>query len=193
VALLDAAAEILAAEGPAGVSVRRVAGRAGTSTRAVYSLYGDKDGLLQALCQRANDVMRRHHEAVPSDVADPAAELLTLALAYRAAAREEPRLYDLWSSQGLPDVTSDDDELQRNIRSFTRVIEAVGRCVQTGVFAPTDPLSVAMQMWALVHGLASLELRGTLGPPPRAEQLWRGAVTAAISGYRRIAPQRVAT
>src|SRR5690242_1230107 len=106
-ALLEAAAEILSAEGAAGVSVRKVAERAGTSTRAVYSLYGDKDGLLQALCQRANDIMRRHHEGVPANPDDPAAELLSLAFAYRAAALEDPRLYDLWSSQGLPDITSD--------------------------------------------------------------------------------------
>jgi AcrR family transcriptional regulator len=189
-ALLDAAAEILAAQGAAAVSVRKVAERAGTSTRAVYSLYGDKDGLLQALCRRANEVMRRHHEGITVNDADPGSELLSLAFAYRAAAREEPRLYELWSSQGLPDLA--DDDVQGDVRSFTRVIEAIARCVETGVFAPADPVAIAMQMWALVHGLASLELRGTLGSPASAEQLWSGAVTAAIIGYRRTAPAELA-
>src|SRR5262245_38954576 len=86
-ALLTAAAEILHTEGATAVSVRRVAAAANVSTRAVYSLFDDKDGLLRALSVDVAETMRRHHEAVPEHP-DPVAEIVELALAYRAAALE---------------------------------------------------------------------------------------------------------
>src|SRR6476646_3275351 len=87
-ALLAAATEILGHEGAGAVSVRRVAERAGTTTRAVYVPFGDQQGLLRALFQVAAETMRRHHEAVPVDE-DPLRELMALPGAYRAAAREQ--------------------------------------------------------------------------------------------------------
>src|SRR5215468_10039426 len=94
-ALLNAAGAILQAEGPAAVTVRRVADEVGTTTRAVYSLFGDKNGLMKALYVEAAETMRRHHEAVPIGD-DPIADISELALAYRAAALEEPNLYWLY-------------------------------------------------------------------------------------------------
>jgi hypothetical protein len=38
-----------------------------------------------------------------------------------------------------------------------------------------------MQLWALVHGLASLEVRGFLGPEPAALARWDDAVAASGS------------
>ena len=53
-ALLAAAEQIVADGGPAALSVRAVAEAAGTTTRAVYSLFGSKDGLLvEALARDA--------------------------------------------------------------------------------------------------------------------------------------------
>src|SRR5262249_34248026 len=95
-ALLDVAAKIVGAEGEQAVTVRRVADAAGTTTRAVYSLLGDRDGMLRALFEVAADTMRRHHETVPIDPDDSAREFRSLALAFRAAALEQPNLYQLW-------------------------------------------------------------------------------------------------
>ena len=57
---LRAAAEQLFSgeRGPSGVSVRAVAERVGTSTRAIYSLFGSQEGLLvDALGQRAYELL----------------------------------------------------------------------------------------------------------------------------------------
>ncbi|WP_327295923.1 MULTISPECIES: TetR/AcrR family transcriptional regulator [unclassified Streptomyces] len=48
-AILQAAAELLTEHGPAGISTRAVATAAGVQTPALYRLFGDKDGLLDAL------------------------------------------------------------------------------------------------------------------------------------------------
>jgi len=170
--LLAAATEILGKEGTGALTVRRVAEQGGTTTRAVYALFGDKDGLLRALFRVAAETMRRHHEAVPSDE-DPLRELDALAAAYRAAAREQPALYGLFV--GSSEVKPSEEDLAVAFRSFERVQEAIGRAVALGLFPGRDPVAIGRQGWALVHGLASLELAGCLGDPEEAGRHWRDA------------------
>src|SRR3954471_1634276 len=47
--LVDEAGRILAAEGAGALTLRRLATVTGTSTMAVYTLFGDKNGLLSAM------------------------------------------------------------------------------------------------------------------------------------------------
>jgi AcrR family transcriptional regulator len=179
-ALLTAAAELLHAEGPGAVSVRRVAAAVGTSTR-VYSLFDDKDGLLRALSIEVAETMRRHHEAVPASD-DPIAEIVELALAYRAAALEKPKLYDLFFDTVRPGASQADPLFALVYRSFERVLSVVRRAIAEGVFPGRAELEVGLNLFALVHGLASLELRGVLGG--EAEKIWRQSVTATLTGLR---------
>src|SRR5215467_13631488 len=130
-ALLEAAAGILGAEGAAAVTVRRVADQVGTTTRAVYSVFGDKDGMLRELNHIAAETMRRHHEAVPV-AEDPVTEFPALALAYRDAVLEQPNLYEMWiasiSTPGPPPYPPDSDAAL-TYRSHERVLDTVIRCV----------------------------------------------------------------
>ncbi len=66
-AALRAAAERLVAEGgPAALSVRAVAREAGTTTRAVYSLFGSKEALLvDALARDAFEFLYEEIDALP--------------------------------------------------------------------------------------------------------------------------------
>src|SRR6266498_4980937 len=75
-ALLDAAERIVETDGVAGLSVRRVADEAGTSTRAVYTVSGSKEGLIVALGQRAFAWLASAIDALPvlDDPADDLAE-----------------------------------------------------------------------------------------------------------------------
>jgi len=182
-ALLTAAAELLHAEGAEAVSVRRVAAAVGTSTRAVYSLFEDKDGLLRALSEDVAETMRRHHEAIP-ERADPLAEIVDLAFAYRAAALEKPQLYDLFF--GLVGATNDrtDPLVALAFRSFERVLRVIRRGAADGLFPGREVMEVGLNLFAMVHGLASLELRCLLGDPDWAATIWRQSVEATLTGLR---------
>jgi len=180
-ALLTAAAELLHAEGPGAVSVRRVAAAVGTSTRAVYSLFDDKDGLFRALSIEVAETMRRHHEAVPASD-DPIAEIVDLALAYRAAALEKPKIYDLFFETVSPSASQADPLFALVYRSFERVLSVVRRAIADGIFPGRAELEVGLNLFALVHGLASLELRGVLGEG--AVTIWRQSVTATLIGLQ---------
>ncbi|GAA3452700.1 TetR/AcrR family transcriptional regulator [Dactylosporangium matsuzakiense] len=186
-ALLAAAGEIVHAEGAAAVSVRRVADAVGTTTRAVYSLFGDKDGLLRALSLDVAETMRRHHAAVPQ-LADPLAELPLLIAGFRAAALEKHRLYDLFMAQVRPDADPDDPVFRLVYASFDRVLSTIRRALALGLFPGRDEFAVGRHLLALVHGLASLELRGVLGGADTAGPVWDQATAATLAGLTAAGP-----
>jgi AcrR family transcriptional regulator len=185
--LLRIASRIIAREGPAAVTNRRLATELGTSTRAIYSVFGSKEGLLRALYHEGAATMTAHHEAVPKrdDAID---EIPELALAYRRAALEQPDLYRLLFEGGLPGFAPTDEDRALAGRSFDRVVDTIRRCVAEGRFPERHPDAIALQLWALVHGLASLEMHRFLGPPSHSEGRWRDAIAATIEGYRHPPP-----
>ena len=77
-ALLAAAERIVAEGGPTALSVRAVAQDAGTTTRAVYSLFGSKDGLLvDALARDAFQFLFTEIEKL-EETDDPVADLIAV-------------------------------------------------------------------------------------------------------------------
>ena len=51
--IVDAASALLASGGPSAVTTRAVAADAGVQAPTIYRQFGDKDGLLQAVAERA--------------------------------------------------------------------------------------------------------------------------------------------
>jgi AcrR family transcriptional regulator len=180
--ILSEAADLLRTDGPHAVTVRGVAERADTTTRAIYSLFAGKEGLFRALYHDAAAVMTRYHEEVPP-ADDPVEEFLELADAYRRAAMERPHAYELLMN-GVPGFEPAREDRRLLTRSFTRVIESFERMAKADQLGGREPRAVASQMWGLVHGLTSLELRGHLGDAEQADARWRDAISSAISGYR---------
>ncbi|HEY0806715.1 MAG TPA: helix-turn-helix domain-containing protein, partial [Pseudonocardiaceae bacterium] len=76
-ALVDAAARLLAEEGPAALSTRRLAAAVGTSTMAVYTHFGGMDDLVRAMVREG---FARLHERMARVRAtdDPVADVITL-------------------------------------------------------------------------------------------------------------------
>src|SRR5213593_1841393 len=81
-AILDAALGLLRDEGPEALRVRRVAAAAGCSTMGVYTHFGRKDGLTEAVWL---DGFRRFGAALTAVPAggDPLVRVRRLLLAYR--------------------------------------------------------------------------------------------------------------
>ena len=69
--IVDAAAQLLREQGPAAVTTRGVAEVAGVQAPALYRLFGDKDGLLDAV---AEHVMAQHVSAKAAVVAAASAQ-----------------------------------------------------------------------------------------------------------------------
>ena len=167
-ALLDAASEMLVHEGPGALSLRKLAKKAGASTMAVYTAFGGKDGLLEALFEEAFDRLAEMQADVPRDP-DPMTWLGELGAAYRAFALSNPAYYALMISVTMPlteHVPEEQEETPpaRSIShhpAYSYLHQAVEACIEAGYFR--DGLAagdVADMLWAHVHGLCSLELAG---------------------------------
>ena len=180
-ALLARAGHLLQHEGPAALSLRRLADDVGTTTRAVYSVFGGKDGLLAAMYQEMGDALAQSHAAVVPQK-DVAEELALLCLAYRASVRRHPSLYPLLFG-GLPGFTPNAEDQEHARRGFVRVLAVLERGIEQGRFKGRTAQEMAHELWALVHGLATLELQNALGKPQRAVRLWKDATSNLIAGF----------
>ncbi|RRO18220.1 TetR/AcrR family transcriptional regulator [Saccharopolyspora rhizosphaerae] len=158
--LLDEAGRLLAAEGPASLSLRRVAADAGTSTSAVYTLFGGKSELIRAVfleaALRFGEVL-----ATVERSDDPVEDLLRLGVAYREFAVAHPNLYAVLFSRPLPEFEPDEEAKRESLGNFTPLAEMVRAAIDAGRI-DGEPEAVAMGLWAIVHGLVTLELHRNL-------------------------------
>ena len=192
VALLDAAERIVQAEGLEALTVRRVASEVGTTTRAVYSVFSSKEGLIVALGRRAFEILGDGLASFPQ-TDDPAADLIEGTIAvFRRFAIEHPTLFQIAlqrppSSQIKAGFTDAQAEALAGLEARIERLHAAGLLGGRPVWA------VLCVFDALCEGLAALELRGILRlqlPDAVAatgdgveEQIWRDALTALVRGF----------
>lgn len=155
--LVEQTSRLVAERGADQVSVRLVATAAGTSTSAVYALFGGRDGLLTAVIDEAGARFAAHLAAVePTN--DPLEDLLELGVAYRSSALDDPHFYRVMFDSGPARLGDPDEE-----GTFTLLRNAARRCIDAGLCANTDAELMASTLWAFVHGLVQLELAGYAG------------------------------
>lgn len=157
-ALLVAAHDLLATEGPSALTVRRIATAAGMSTMNVYSRFGGKDGVLEELF---TDGFTRlgHHMVESPTTADPLADLRRCGDCYLRFARENSTYYSLMFDRAVPDFEPSPEAVAHAIDTLDRVAERVQRAMDAGVIRRGSALDTAAALWACEHGLASLEAR----------------------------------
>ena len=182
-ALLDAAERTVERDGVAALSLRGVARDAGTTTRAVYSLFGSKDGLVTALGARAFDLLREGLEELP-ETADPQHDLVEAALMFRRFALGHPTLFSLGIQRTLgepehwrafqPVAMGTLDVLESRFR----------RLADAGLLGERTTREAAFEFHALCEGLTTVESRG-MPPTLDAERVWRDAIYSLVVGFAR--------
>lgn len=159
VRLLEVAARLLAVEGPAAVSARRVASDAGASTMAVYTHFGGMDELLAAV--RREGFRRFGHELErPALTKDPVADVMAQGWAYRHFALTERHLYDVMFSARASGVGDDDGDGEASMATFLSLVRRIERCAEVGPWLVDDAVSAAEVVWSTAHGHCTIELSG---------------------------------
>ncbi|GAC1569061.1 MAG: TetR/AcrR family transcriptional regulator [Acidimicrobiales bacterium] len=186
VALVDAAERMVDAGGLGALSVRGVAEEVGTTTRAVYSLFGSKEALFVALGTRAFEMLGAAIAAqVETD--DPAADLAESGVeVFRRFAIEHPSLFRIGIQLALPRLRS---EFGAPVaESFAGLQAKVKRVKDAGQLGGRTVRDAAMEFHALCEGLSAVELRGLM-PPGQETRIWRDALTALVAGFATTAAQ----
>ena len=181
--LIDAAEVLIADRGPDGVSVRGVAEHAGTTTWAVYSLFGSRDGLLSAVAQRAIAVLDAGLRNFPESE-DPAADLVGLGSSmYRTFVIEHPWPFRLAFQRVIPDLALTPGFFEARARTWGLLEHKLQRLDDAGGLGPRTVREAAVQFNALCEGLANAELRGGTLAPGDQQPIWRGAFEALVRGF----------
>jgi AcrR family transcriptional regulator len=185
-ALVRAALELIAEKGPAGFTFADAARWAGVSPAAPYRHFRDRDQLLV-------DVARRGFEQFSEALAkawdegkpDVMSAFDRLGKTYLAFAKRAPAYYSAMFEAGVP--LDADPQLREASENAFAVLRAAAEKLVTLMPAQGRPpaLMVALHIWSMTHGIASLFARGDAARrslPMSPEELLEAAVLVYFRG-----------
>ena len=197
-ALITAAAELIEEHGSLDFSITDAARRAGVSNAAPYRHFKDKEDLLLNVRRLA---FMGLHERLSATVEAPGMHagsidtVVALGLAYLQYTREKRAFFSvMWEDRGRMDVVRADAMIKTDgfrilvnaVEDFCRSkghLDDLGR--PRGPYC--EPVSVATQLWALAHGIATLEANQMLDLFDRsatAENLLSESTRALLVGLQ---------
>ncbi len=180
--LLGAAEQLVEDGGLEALTVRSVADAVGTSTRAVYSLFGSKEGLIVGLGRRAFELLSAELEALPS-TRDPAADLIAAGVTvFRGFAIEHPALFRLGIQRTLPEPRLATSFVAAASEALEVLEGRVERVRAAGLLGGRAVRDCVRAFHALCEGLAAMELM-SLFTPGDEERQWRDALSALVGGF----------
>ncbi len=179
-ALLDAAGQVLFAEGADGLTTRRLAAMAGTTTQAIYTEFGGKEGIARAMYREGFARLEARMRAVP-ETADPLYDLFLQGRVYRESALESPHFYNVMFGRPIPEFEPDADDLAVSRIAHDLLAAAVERVIAIGALvAEARADDVAQWLWAVAHGAVSLELHGAIELDDASYDQY---LTLSLAGY----------
>lgn len=161
-ALLQATLDLIRTEGIGAVSLRRVARAAGVSPGAPYHHFPDRAALLTALADEGFRNLATALRNTQAAAETPAAALPAMIETYVHFAHDNPAHFQLMFRPELTQSHKSPKGEEAGDEAFAVLTETVAACMAADVLKPVDRDVLAMTLWSLVHGLASLWLDGHL-------------------------------
>jgi AcrR family transcriptional regulator len=193
-ALVRAALELIAKKGPAGFTFAEAARWAGVSPAAPYRHFRDRDELMSDVARRGFDrfeeaLRRAWDEGRP----DPSTAFERLGKAHLEFAHKEPAYYSAMFEAGIP-LDANPEYRAAGDRAFN-VLRAATESLVTTMPAKQRPpvMMMALHVWALSHGIASLFGRGDAASrrlPMTPEELLEAGVLLYLRGLGLPAPTK---
>jgi AcrR family transcriptional regulator len=150
--IMNAAAELFAAEGYESASMRKIARRIGYTPMSIYLHFKDKADLLDCICEQAFVDLYQRHERVDAEIGDPGERLKAGMRAFIDFARQNPSYYRaIFVRKG--------DAMPRRdrIRARTAALKRQQVAAFLGAGASKDEIEVATQVVMVAeNGAATL-------------------------------------
>jgi AcrR family transcriptional regulator len=185
-ALIRAALELIAQKGPAGFTFAEAARWAGVSPAAPYRHYRDRDELLSDVAKQGfvrfeQALLRAWDEGKPK----PSEAFDRMGKAYLHFARNEPAYYSAMFEAGIP-LDANPELREAGDRAFNVLRQATEVMIATMPAKNRPPvMMMALHIWALSHGIASLFGRGDAASrklPMQPEELLEAGVLLYLRG-----------
>jgi len=155
--ILSAACDIYLDQGSKGMSMRKVASKAGISPTAIYRHYESKDALHhQVLIDGFRTFGSYLYPAIAGTT--PLDRLNKAANAFFRFATEQARYYELlFLTMDSTNEITVDNALKKEARAtYKFIINSVKECMDAGVFKVDDPEEVAMLLLSACNGFFGL-------------------------------------
>lgn len=170
--VLDASLALIEEGGLDRLSMREVARKAGVSHQAPYHYFGDREAILAALAgegfSKLGQLLAR---AAAQAGSEPFKAVEAMGRAYVEFALRNPAYFQAMFRADAVPLDRYPDARKREDEAFGKLVEGIS---QAFVNQPAEVRrAIAVASWAMVHGLATLILEGSLARKlriPKARQ-----------------------
>lgn len=179
-AVVQAAVDLLNAEGVSALSLSRLADELGIKTPSLYNHVNGLDGLQHELeVMNARLLADRFSEAA---IGKSGSELfMDVSQAFRQYVKGNPGLY-----MSTLRSSSKQQELDENLQREEERMMKVGLAVMASLgLQGEDAIHGLRSFRSMVHGFATLEIAGGFGLPQDCDESFRRLVSALVAGLRK--------
>ena len=166
-ALVDAALALVEEKGPAGLTLRAAARKAGVSQAAPYRHFADKETLLAAVAEKGfHNMAAFMREACVPYKDDPLRRLNELGVSYVLFAVQHPNQFRVMFGPEVADKKKHSDLHKAAQETFALLTQGIADYTSSDAAVPglKTGKDAALAAWAIVHGLSSLIVDGQLEP-----------------------------
>ncbi|GGC86685.1 TetR/AcrR family transcriptional regulator [Undibacterium terreum] len=185
--MLDAATRLLVEEGAAALTVRKVAEAVNCSTTLLYSIFGGKDGLSNALYLEGFSRLKQEYAEYAAQLPPSTSSVQGIwnyADIYHGYARRNPSYYMVMFGDAIAGFVPPLESRVAAWESFTPLIAQFERCMADGSLPASSPTAAARLLWASMHGVISLELKGYYLKKEHPDELYKAAVRAVLCSLK---------
>jgi AcrR family transcriptional regulator len=163
------------------ISMRGIAKAIGCSSMMAYRYFEDKEDVFASLRAILFHRLANSLEAVP-DSLSPLNYLKKLGMAYAGFAHEEPHAYRLLYMIHIQKAKIYPEVEQAQLRTQKVLVNATLRAKESGCIQG-DPVVLVHTLWALIHGLVSLNLAGQLNQGANFDELFPSMLDPLLKKY----------
>lgn len=158
--LIAAGLDLVASEGVAGVSLRRLAREAGVSPGAPYHHFPDRAALFAAIIVEGHGLLHERLAAAREAASDPVATLPALLVAYAGFAAEHPAHTRVMLRPELGNPSTHPEVTESSGRPIELLQAAIAQAQRIGALPIGDPEPYLHLLWSLAIGYVTLWLDG---------------------------------
>ena len=159
--ILRAAMQLFVKGGYENVTMRAIAKKIEYSPGTIYLYFQNKKDIMLQLCYQGFEHLIERQDELKK-IADPLERLSAGGRYYLAFALENPELYELMFATTEVFKDAVPDEEGSPLRAFRGFTENVKACLDAGIFSYGEVETTAISLWATLHGLSSLLIKGRL-------------------------------
>jgi AcrR family transcriptional regulator len=181
--IVSTAIRMFLQEGYEQTSIRNIAEKIEYSPATIYLYYKDKDELLYDVQKQAFDKLTQVFREKVTAI-DPLKRLEQIMYTYVRFGKNNPELYDLMFIIRAPmNGIKEHEKWEKGDDSFDFLVQCITECIEKKLIRYEDPMVAALSIWAMGHGLVSLDLRCRLTVIDMDEEAIAAIIEKSIQGY----------